>query len=636
MTQLFIDGQEAVLPENFSCKSVSENPLFTKSGDYTLDITLSLENPVNAKIYKHVNRINSLSRFENRTAILVSDNEVVIKGKEVLLKFSNKEVGIQIVAGNSSLNYLIGNDLNVRSLDLGTAVINKNQIISNLSKDYPEVDFQLLPFFDPDNNFLGNRYTYEKDSSGRLNLKYAYDGTPVATLDFYYDINPYQILKGDWSGFITVYENYRPQPYLGAIIRKMFNALGYSLQNDIDGHDFYKYLYIVHAHDTLEFAKMLPDWTVVKFLEEVENLFDCTVVADNNTMEARIIFNHNFYNGQSDNNVIMLDDFDATVEEGSEKMQYEKNIAYNLPDTDYYRYQNLPVGIMENLRIISYQYDTDRETVERIATAYGSYTPDILRMTDRTMRKSLSLQFIEYMQDDKVSAKAVNDYVPLKNNPDSESNDIQLDIIPAEFVVKPYYIRDRISFSKDAYMMLQMPVAKCDEAPVILFSEDDGEIRHPLVQEYIEGGESVPENNSDEQSISPLQIAFYNSQQRWGHNEGATVWEGYDTMPVSYVRSISESAKLADKLFYYFQSFKGRYANPLSLQFLHEEIYSKNEKIDRSKVYKIRFLKPVRKLDPKQIFIIGNRKFYCRKFERTITIDGFDEIIYGEFYAEKD
>src|SRR5690554_4093213 len=121
MTQLYIDGQEVVLPVDFSCKSISENPIFTKSGDYTLNITLSLLNPVNSKIFKHVNRINSLSRFENRTAILVSDNDVIIKGKEVVLQFTNISVDIQIVAGNSSLNYLIGNNLNLRDLDLGIA-----------------------------------------------------------------------------------------------------------------------------------------------------------------------------------------------------------------------------------------------------------------------------------------------------------------------------------------------------------------------------------------------------------------------------------------------------------------------------------------------------------------------------------
>ena len=167
MTQLFIDGQEAVLPIDFSCKIVNENPFFTKSGDYTLNITLSLENPVNAKIYKHINRINSLSRFENRTAIIVSDNKVIIKGEEVILKYSNNSIEIQILAGNSSLNYIFGNDLNLRDLDLGVAIINKNEIVANLSKDYPEVDYQLLPFYDRDLEFVGNKYSFIYDKTLR-------------------------------------------------------------------------------------------------------------------------------------------------------------------------------------------------------------------------------------------------------------------------------------------------------------------------------------------------------------------------------------------------------------------------------------------------------------------------------------
>ena len=38
----------------------------------------------------------------------------------------------------------------------------------------------------------------------------------------------------------------------------------------------------------------------------------------------------------------MLDDFEAEIEESSDLMIYEKNISYNLPDSPYYRYQNLP------------------------------------------------------------------------------------------------------------------------------------------------------------------------------------------------------------------------------------------------------------------------------------------------------
>ena len=616
MTQLFIDGQEVVLPEDFSCKIMSENPLFTKSGDYTLNITISLENPINAHIYKYINRINSLSRFVNRAAILVSDNEVVIKGEEVILNISDRNIEIQIVAGNSSLNYLIGNDRKLRDLNLGTADIDKNQIVNNLSKDYPQVDFQLLPFFDPEKEFFGNRYSWVWDSTlGKRRLIYAYDGEFKATL-----------ISGSNERY--KYENYRPQPYLCAIIKKIFQSIGYNLNSVLESHPIYKFAYIVHAHDSLEFAKMLPDWTVIKFFEEIENIFDCTVIVDNNTMEARIVFNYQFYSSASENDITMLDNFDAEIEESEEKMQYEKNISYNLPDSIYYSYQNLPASLIKNLHVIESEYGTDRQNIEEIANFIKNRTPDAVRADQRKMYKSKSLEFIEYVQADKVMAKSINDYTPLKNN-DSDSDDVQLNIIPAEFF--NYYWQGYLNMTP-WYMLLQIPVAKCDEAPLIL-EEIDSVIINPLIQDLIEDENSTTGMN---ENSNQMHIAFYNSSFSATFNGGDPVPASNVSHPLSYVRSISERVQLTGSYFHFYEPYNGKYVNPLSLKFLYEEIYSKNEKIDRSKVYKIQFLNPSKKLDPKQIFVISNRKFYCRKFERTITIDGFDEVIEGEFYPEKD
>ena len=45
MTQLIINGIEAVLPHNFSTTVKRENSFFTKNGEYTYDCTLRLDNP---------------------------------------------------------------------------------------------------------------------------------------------------------------------------------------------------------------------------------------------------------------------------------------------------------------------------------------------------------------------------------------------------------------------------------------------------------------------------------------------------------------------------------------------------------------------------------------------------------------
>ena len=51
MTQLIIAGTEAVLPLSFSVTVRRENPFFTKSGEYTYDVQLRLDNAVNLQLY---------------------------------------------------------------------------------------------------------------------------------------------------------------------------------------------------------------------------------------------------------------------------------------------------------------------------------------------------------------------------------------------------------------------------------------------------------------------------------------------------------------------------------------------------------------------------------------------------------
>ncbi|WP_181989122.1 hypothetical protein [Bacteroides uniformis] len=52
MTELYIDGQLAALPEGFNITFTSENPYFTRSSNYSLDIELPM--PANHAIFKHV------------------------------------------------------------------------------------------------------------------------------------------------------------------------------------------------------------------------------------------------------------------------------------------------------------------------------------------------------------------------------------------------------------------------------------------------------------------------------------------------------------------------------------------------------------------------------------------------------
>ena len=83
MTRLFIDGQEVVLPEQFELELITENPYFTRNGEYTYDIDIDLKNPTNRLIYQNIDRTDVTKKIKNRKAILVSGAIEIISGVEV-------------------------------------------------------------------------------------------------------------------------------------------------------------------------------------------------------------------------------------------------------------------------------------------------------------------------------------------------------------------------------------------------------------------------------------------------------------------------------------------------------------------------------------------------------------------------
>ena len=111
MTELIIDGIQAVLPQSFSIQVKRENPLITKNGEYTYDVTLDLSNPTNAALFGHLNRLNSITDVKTRrSAVLIADNRVYCDGTEVITGWTEDTVSIQIASGNSELNSIIGGD----------------------------------------------------------------------------------------------------------------------------------------------------------------------------------------------------------------------------------------------------------------------------------------------------------------------------------------------------------------------------------------------------------------------------------------------------------------------------------------------------------------------------------------------
>lgn len=323
MTELYIDGVAVVLPADFSTAVKCENPFFTKNGEYTYEITLSLLNLVNAEIYAHLNRINSVTEIkEKRKAVLIANNRVYCNGTEVITGWTDTTVSIQIASGNSELNFLISKDLLISSLDMGKDDISYTTIIHerDLNKVYPEVDY-CLPTIITDNGPI---------NGWRIAIEVKTSSIPVIN-------SGYMRVKG-----VSIYH----QPYLCAYINRLMQAMGYTVLINQLAESEWNLLYLPQNGHPTQYAQMFPGWSVNEFIAELENLFNLCFVVNNNRKQVSIYFRSEYYkNAKVCHIQRVVDTYDT--EEGADFTDLShSNVLIEPEDSDYYKPQHINRDIM--------------------------------------------------------------------------------------------------------------------------------------------------------------------------------------------------------------------------------------------------------------------------------------------------
>ena len=322
MTELFIDNAPVVLPKDLKFDLKKENPYFSKNGTFSYDIDISLENAQNAKIYGHLNRINSSNKKSDRRAILRCDGQTILNGTELIISNTDKIVSIQIVSGNSELNWFISEEKYISEIDLGETpykdIVYDNNELENV---YPNFDFAPARVKIGDEIF--NDYTYELYEGG----------TPPPYGESY-----------------LVFKNKRMQPYLMTLIERLLTAFGYNIvQNDLTQYDILSRLFVLNHVEGWQFNKMLPGWKVSEFFEAVEKFLNIIFLIDNKDKTVRVICRSDFYTTESSGTTVInnvLDEYTRTTskEEGSsdngDYISY-KNIGYKLGNDTEYKYYDI-------------------------------------------------------------------------------------------------------------------------------------------------------------------------------------------------------------------------------------------------------------------------------------------------------
>ena len=215
MIELFINNHEALLPKDISFTLIEENPEITNNGEFTLDITLSLLEPMNAIAFGFLNRLNKLSINKNADARMIIDGSVR-QGQVVIASNTDIDITFQFIAGNSELNYIAKNEKKIWELNFGT------EGIIDFAKAFQSI------------NYTG--YGLHHISFG-YDIQINYVCAPVKISGIIY--NDFKLTTKFMDPQIPMTEIDRiiMQPYLLYYINMLPQLLGYSLKHNVLNDD---------------------------------------------------------------------------------------------------------------------------------------------------------------------------------------------------------------------------------------------------------------------------------------------------------------------------------------------------------------------------------------------------------------
>lgn len=575
MTNLFIDGVEVVLPSEFSITVKQENAFFTKNGEYTYDIELSLLVPENAKLYGFLNRLNITERpATKRKAVLVADNRVYLNGTEIITGWTDTKVSIQLVSGNSELNYFVGSDELISALEMKETnpVVSGSVSTDYVKKTYPDVDYNLMMTYDSLHQVDKNIWLYRLYNND-VNNPYA--GYIVQKED----IQPY---------------DYIPQPYLCAYMRELLKALGYTLEYNAIEDTPWKSVYIVHVCETYKWNEMLPGWTAKDFLQNIETMFNGSFLIDHRTKKVSFLLNVSYLPKVSNVHLQnVVDAYTVEVEEEEEADAINSTIKYKLPSTEYYKLRCLPDVVKEAAKT--------KVIDDGLFAFFGKPENQV---TDTIFDYQSENRKIIYLEGSGIMShlEMVDELASLvRENAESE---LELEFVPAELVERAFYIEgiDPGGFYFGQYYIPSVSVS--DDEP----DETTYDSIHNMVNNLSEKTESK----------SNIFLAFFR-----GLNPVQIGVMPANSYPLAFIDRFFPTTSWPATLSADYPTF--------NLVEMEKYFYSNAYKIDRKNPVKITCYDS-NVYPASSVFEIFNRRYLAKEIEYTIGPNGRTTAWTGTFY----
>lgn len=337
MIMLSLNGTKAVLANGTSIRLTRDNPYYTDSGDYTLEVSLPLRGcPQNSLIFGAITHpaVPLVPTAHREFSFTLQAPGLNLSGKAVPTAVSDSEVKLQLLAGRSALNFdFLGesgeryiNELPLgyayeelwRRAQTGTSVPTQQGLAALLYSSFvtpqeadrlmhgtcDETDCLLYPIYSEADGQFANRhdysyYIYTTDTilpDGSSHPRWQWH-----TEEYHLAIDAGKRLVQGLHAWDPVALRAKPipfaadlvlapQPYLCFIVERILQALGYELSasdNALRSDPVLRTLFVANARGSLRLADGLPHWTVREFFDELRKTYGVRLQAEGSRVMLR-------------------------------------------------------------------------------------------------------------------------------------------------------------------------------------------------------------------------------------------------------------------------------------------------------------------------------------------------------------
>lgn len=607
MIQLYINNHEIVLPDDLEIDLIDNNPLITDTGEYSLDVTISLLEPKNAIAFGHLYRVNKTdipTQYDARLLVNMRERN----GIGVLVNNSDTEITLQLLFGNSSLNYIAG-DRKIWELDWGSeSPIDFTKALSSITYPYDNFNFFCTP---------------------------VKSGTMIFNDCWHY------YSYGQKPGIKDI-KDICMQPKLLYYINRLPELLGYTLKYNAIAVDLIATrMYLINHVQSLNYADALPDMTINEFIEAIESFFNVVFVVNNKTKELDIIsLKTNYVNKSYVTITNVLDSYTRDYQESTEyktRMGFTK-IRYNLSESNFVRYAKINEQLIQdceiryynnltnllaninvddkNKHIIYVDEQTNRYYMYTDKPQYNIFYTSSLTQTGNTPR----LYHINKLSDHGVD----------------NSNELVLNIVPSEFEqglkIVTYIAPSNVS--EFSYFTYNLPVSNM--SPYSILEQD-------LLLDIEKGQLEIPRNNVLRVALFAGLVPSINLETKYPDQVSNLLypWSVIDLLP-EFIHdtdpNINPYTQTNPNYRIWLNVFLSHTINlSMRLDYIINR-YQIDSYIDMSIVYEFDIEEKDVNYSTDDIYIINNQRYIPIKFERkerSSSDINLSKIIKGYFFKER-